>query len=166
MLVIFLKINIQLCFFLGKMRPLSPLLLLVMLPEMLLCLLLMVMTQPPPDPAHVPVLCLPTLFLFFFFFFFWVPNVFLGFFILLLEQYFYSNLRTMSLAQCFWAFNSIDYFMFTYLLSCLVVHDTFWLYVISIYFVVCLPVVQGFVCLGNDRHLSIVGQFSCDLSLT
>ena len=51
--------------------------------------------------------------------FFW------AFLILFSEQYFYSNLRTMSLVQCFWAFNSIDYFVFTYLLSCIAVHDTF-----------------------------------------
>ena len=66
---------------------------------------------------------------------------FLGFFILLLEQYLYSNLRIMSLTQCFWAFNSnvgtmlvtrcfwafnsINYSMPTCLLSCIVVHDIF-----------------------------------------
>ena len=103
---------------------------------------LLVMTQPPLKPAYVPASCLPTLF-----FFFGCPVCVFGLFILFLEQYFYSNLRTMSLAQCFWAFNSIDYYMFTCLLSCIVVHDTFLLYVIFVCFVVCvcLLLVRGFV---------------------
>ena len=89
---------------------------------------LLVMTQPPLKPAYVPASCLPTLF-----FFFGCPVCVFGLFILLSEQYFYSNLRTMSLAQC--------------LLSCIVVHDTFLLYVIFVCFVVCvcLPLVRGFV---------------------
>ena len=79
------------------MRPLSLLLLLVMHLEMLLCLLPMVMTQPLLELAHVPALCLPTSF----FLFFGCPVCFFGFLILLSEQYFYSNLRTMTLAQTF-----------------------------------------------------------------
>ena len=38
-------------------------------------------------------------------FLFLVPNVFWAFLFLIPEQYFYSNLRTMFLAQCLWAFN-------------------------------------------------------------
>ena len=67
-----------------------------MLPEMLPCLLLPVTMQFPLELAFVLVLYLLNVF-----FFFLVPSVFLGLFILLLEQYFYSNLRTTSLAQCF-----------------------------------------------------------------
>ena len=84
----------------------------------------MVTTQLQLEPAHIPALSLPTFFLLFFFL--GMPSVFFwAFLILFSEQYFYSNLRTMSLVQCFWAFNSIDYFVFTYLLSCIAVHDTF-----------------------------------------
>ena len=64
----------------------------------------------------------------YYFFFLGAQYVFLGFLILFSEQHFFFYiliLRTMSLAQCFWAFNSIDYSVFTCLLSCIVVHDTF-----------------------------------------
>ena len=81
---------------------------------------------------------------------------FLGFFILLFEQYLYSNLRIMSLTQCFWAFNSnvgtmlvVDVFRLSILLSilCLLVYfpALSYMYVISVCFVACPPSARGFV---------------------
>ena len=75
------------------MRPPNLLLLLKTLLGMLLCLLLM--TQ----PLHEPAICSSTNF------FFWDARCVLSFLILFSEQYFHSNLGTMFLAQCLWAFN-------------------------------------------------------------
>ena len=118
---------------------------------MLLYLLLLVMTQPPLEPAHIPTSRLP-----FFFFFCGCPVCFLGFLILLSEQYLYSNLRTMSLTQCFWAFNSnvgtmlvADVFGLSILLTILCLPVYFpalsCMNVISVCFVACPPSAQGFV---------------------
>ena len=81
---------------------------------------------------------------------------FLGFLILLSEQYLYSNLRTMSLTQCFWAFNSnvgtmlvADVFGLSILLTILCLPVYFpalsCMNVISVCFVACPPSAQGFV---------------------
>ena len=81
---------------------------------------------------------------------------FLGFLILLSEQYLYSNLRTMSLTQCFWAFNSnvgtmlvADVFGLSILLTILCLPVYFpalsCMYVISVCFVACPPSARGFV---------------------
>ena len=61
----------------------------------------------------------------FLFLFFYVPSVFLGLFSSMLKQFILpsalgsllSNVGTMLVARCFWAFNYIDYFMF-YLFYC------------------------------------------------
>ena len=61
----------------------------------------------PPPPANDDVAADAwTCYLsFFFLFFLLVPGVFWAFLFLIPKQYFYSNLRTMFLAQCLWAFN-------------------------------------------------------------
>ena len=76
-----------------------------------------------------------------FFFFFGVPSMFLAFFIPMIEQSlaFNSNVETILVARCFWACNSIDYFMLTCLFSYIVVLDTFCLYMIYVCLVACLP---------------------------
>ena len=116
-----------------------------MLLGMLLCLPKMVMIQPLPKPA----LCSFAYFLFFCNLFFLGAQCVLGFLILLSEQYFHSNLKTMFLPsvyglliiilkQCWLlvVFGPLIIFVILYLLVFVpTLHATLWLHVICFCFI-------------------------------